>query len=72
MVQEQVTVPTTEKDSAYAMLEATFGCLKGLPVKRLTREEKNQIAENLLNNLDKQDEIWKRAGLKKFRQANRD
>jgi len=63
MVQEQVTVPTKEmKDSAYAMLEATRGSVKG-PIRRLTREEKDKIAENILNNLDKQDEIFKKVGL---------
>ena len=51
------------KSKTLGNLEITFGCLKGKKIRQLTRKDKERIAEELLNNLDKQDEIFRSVGL---------
>lgn len=52
-----------KKDRALINLEKSFGSTKGKVRKPFTKEVKDKIAEELVLNLDKQKELFRRVGL---------
>lgn len=52
-----------KKDQALANLQKSFGSTKGKERKPFTQDIKEQLAEEIVKNLGKQNSLFKRAGL---------
>ncbi|MBW2986098.1 ribbon-helix-helix domain-containing protein [Candidatus Woesearchaeota archaeon] len=57
------SVQERKKDQAFINLYKNLGSTKGKERKIFTKEVKDKLAEELIKNLDKQKELFNRAGL---------